>query len=628
MTSLAQKITAHFGGDWHGDEGQFPTPGHSDEDRGMSIRDADDGDVLIHSFNGGDPLAIKDECRRLGLLPSRDPGGNEQRQTGCYEYRDPEGAVLYRTRRIEEPDRRKRFIAERPSGRGGWVAKLGDVPRVLYLLPELLAADSAQPVYLVEGERKADKLAGWGLVSTACAFGAKGWRDAYAASLTGRTVIILPDNDDEGRGFADRARASIEKAGGRPVIVALPGLDAKGDIMDWKGTADELAALTDAALRSQSSETAPELLSYVDAADLESWPLQAREWMLEGYEPRGAATLITGAGAVGKTLAAQQRLTCSAIGKNFLGLETRSGVSILITAEEPIDELHRRQEAINSALGITWKQLRGRLILVSLKGEQNLQFCNFEPSGRMNLTDRWKSTRATIQHVRAEHVALDNVAHFFAGDENNRNHVAAFTGLLDRLAIEIGGGVLFLGHPNKSGDEYSGSTGWENHVRSRLYMSIPAGHDSDARLLSRSKPNYAQRGDDVAFRWHNWAFVLPDELPPLVANELASCARAVEENDRFLQCLAKATEERRSTSPNPHASNFAPRVFAKMPMARHMSAKAFEEAMERLLHLGKIVGEQQLFKRDNRAWVTGLGLAPTIAPTPHQPSAPTAPTEN
>ena len=37
--TLAQDITKRFNGDWHGDYGTFPTPGHGPKDRGMSVKD-------------------------------------------------------------------------------------------------------------------------------------------------------------------------------------------------------------------------------------------------------------------------------------------------------------------------------------------------------------------------------------------------------------------------------------------------------------------------------------------------------------------------------------------------------------------------------------------------------------
>ncbi len=44
--------------------------------------------------------------------------------------------------------------------------------------------------------------------------------------------------------------------------------------------------------------------------------------MVRGLIPRGAVTMITGDGGVGKSLLAQQLLTAAAIGRDFLGCET------------------------------------------------------------------------------------------------------------------------------------------------------------------------------------------------------------------------------------------------------------------------------------------------------------------
>jgi len=261
-----------------------------------------------------------------------------------------------------------------------------------------------------------------------------------------------PTTTKPGRAFAAEVKTAVPGA----VIVELPGLLPKGDIMDWQGTADELRALVDAALNPPDK-----LLPFVDAGDWEGVETLPREWMLEGWEPKGSCTYLTGIGASGKSLLAQQRMTCSAAGVPFLGAAVTPGISIYITCEDDIDELHRRQEAINAALGISWSDIRGRLFLVSLKGLQNNELCTFDAAGRMATTPRWEELRAAIRSIGATHATLDNVAHLFAGNENIRNQVAAFTGLLDRLAGDIGGGVLLLGHPNKAGDEFSGSTAWE-----------------------------------------------------------------------------------------------------------------------------------------------------------------------
>lgn len=365
-----------------------------------------------------------------------------------------------------------------------------------------------------------------------------------------------------------------------------------------------------------------EPLPWLDGADLCGTAATPREWMLEGWEPRGSVTYLTGVGASGKSLLAQQRMTCSALGIPFLGIPTRPGVSLYLTCEDDEGELHRRQETINAALGVDAERLRGRLVLQSLKGVIGNELATFDERGRMKPSNRMAQLESLISRTGATHVALDNVAHLFAGNEIIRNQVAAFLGMLEGLAQRINGGVTLIGHPNKSGAEFSGSTAWENQVRSRVFLSNPTsaddGNDPDARLITNSKPNYAQRGQRIDFRWHNWAFVRDADLPTDVRNQLRDSAQAAAENDVFLKCLAKATEEKRPTSTATSASNFAPRVFAKMTIGKGISKDGFERALERLLHLGVIINGQNVYQRDNRAWVTGIGLALTPAPTPHE----------
>ncbi len=69
MLSL-HEIARALDGEVKGNPALFPTPGHSPKDRGSwatLAEGAPDG-VLIHSSNGGDPLAIKGQLRAAGVL--------------------------------------------------------------------------------------------------------------------------------------------------------------------------------------------------------------------------------------------------------------------------------------------------------------------------------------------------------------------------------------------------------------------------------------------------------------------------------------------------------------------------------------------------------------------------------
>ncbi|OQW45380.1 MAG: hypothetical protein A4S16_13580 [Proteobacteria bacterium SG_bin6] len=623
MTDL-HRIAAATGGEVRGNSVAFPTPGHSKRDRGTIATlapNAPDG-LLVHSFNGGDPLAIKDQLREKGVLPDRGNGGGEGwRVTGTYEFADERGAVLYRTRRHEHPREPKRYSAERANGNGGWANGLGDTRRVLYRLPELLAADHATPVYLVEGERKADKLARWGFVATAIAFGCKGWRKCYADALAGRTVAILPDNDEPGRKFAEEARAAIEAAGGRAFVIELPGLPQKGDVMDWRGTPDELRALTDAAINRP-----PETFPLLDLAALAAERPQQRAFALATFIPLGELTLFTGPGGAGKSLFGQQLATSIAAGLPFLGLEAMRGRALYVTAEDDERELHWRQDHIARRLGVVFN-LPG-LFLASLRGRLGNELCTFDAEGRLRPSPAFKLLGDTIRATGASFVVLDNVAHLFTGNENDRGQVTQFANLLHRLGKETGATILLVAHPNKNGDSYSGSTAWLNAVRSQIVLDWRRDgegsiSDPDARELKLGKANYARAGETLAFRWHDFALVRDDDLPADTRAELAATIQATGDNELFLRCLDERNRQERTVSDSPASRTYAPKVFADMAESKRIGRARLEAAMERLFKIGAI--ERGFVYRDGAEGKDRFGLrrppADLPADLPPTPSA-------
>jgi hypothetical protein len=107
-----------------------------------------------------------------------------------YDYTDEDGQVLYQTVRYQPKDFRQR----QPNSKGGWLWNLKDVRLVLYRLTELLKC-AAETVFICEGEKDVDALAGLGLLATCNPMGAGKWRDQYAETLRGRRVVVITDND-------------------------------------------------------------------------------------------------------------------------------------------------------------------------------------------------------------------------------------------------------------------------------------------------------------------------------------------------------------------------------------------------------------------------------------------------
>jgi putative DNA primase/helicase len=161
-----------------------------------------------------------------------------------YPYADAAGRLLFEVVRTADP---KGFYQRRPSSKGdSRVNGLGDIVPVPYRLRELATADPAVTVHIPEGEKDVDALVALGLVATCNPMGAGKWRDAYSDHLTGRNVVILPDNDDAGRDHAQQVARSLRGKAASVKVVELPELPEKGDVSDWLakgGTAEALGDL-------------------------------------------------------------------------------------------------------------------------------------------------------------------------------------------------------------------------------------------------------------------------------------------------------------------------------------------------------------------------------------------------
>lgn len=326
-----------------------------------------------------------------------------------------------------------------------------------------------------------------------------------------------------------------------------------------------------------------------------------RQFIIPGWIVRGSCGLLSGQEGVGKSLIAQQMATCAAIGRDFLGLEIARCPVVYITCEDPLDELWRRQEDINRSLGINMADLEEKLLLVSLKGQIGNELAIFDQQGRLSITPRYQQIEKLTLAFGAGLLFLDNAAHLFTGNENARHDVAAFLGLLERLSEAMAGAVVLLAHPNKQhaqgnkqGNEYSGSTGWSAHVRNRLFLDwaekTEAGDfiGEDGRVLRKSKANYGKKGEEIYFRWHEWAFVRDEDLPEPMAAQLRAVSRDNYENDCFIACLRQRLSERRAVSESRSSRTYAPKEFADMPEARGCTREQLERAMDRLFRLKTI----------------------------------------
>lgn len=222
-------------------------PAHDDQHASLSVNRGDDGRVLLHCHAGCAPIAVCKaiDLRLSDLFPPNNNGDGLGRIVATYDYCDAKGDLLFQVLRYEG----KEFRQRRPNGNGGWIWKLGRTPRVLYRLPELIAADPDERVFVAEGEKDVDRVASAGLKATCNPGGAGKWRRlSDDSALHNRRVAIIADKDEAGRKHAADVAMRLRNRATEIRIVELPG--AGKDASDWfdaGGTVDELIRLVESA---------------------------------------------------------------------------------------------------------------------------------------------------------------------------------------------------------------------------------------------------------------------------------------------------------------------------------------------------------------------------------------------
>ncbi len=251
-----------------GEGWQARCPAHDDQKPSLSIGEGADGRALLNCHAG---CTLEQICDALDLSPGqlfppststkppelagfgqlcrrRRTDSNElcyptpdaaidilSRSTGVsptatWVYRDEAGDECFRVLRFD-PASGKTF---RPIARSdsGWRIGGPPQPMPLYRLPDLVDADR---VYVAEGEKAADAARSIGLTATTSAHGAKAAHKSDWSPLAGKEVILLPDHDAPGQGYADDVARLLDKLHPQPTvrIVELPDLDEGDDVHDW-----------------------------------------------------------------------------------------------------------------------------------------------------------------------------------------------------------------------------------------------------------------------------------------------------------------------------------------------------------------------------------------------------------
>ncbi len=220
------------GGQW-----MCTCPAHDDRNPSLSVKQCDDGRVLLKCFAGCSVDVIADSlglemrdlfpdtgavgsCTHAPKNPRTDSasGGRDTQPDGFdhlddairvytrsmgmhdhrWDYHDADGNLVGVVLRWDTEHGKQIRPVSLIDGR--WVLKGMPEPRPLFKLPELLASED--PIVVCEGEKAADAAIACGYNATTSPHGSKSVKQADWSVLNGRDVIIIPDLDDAGEAHA------------------------------------------------------------------------------------------------------------------------------------------------------------------------------------------------------------------------------------------------------------------------------------------------------------------------------------------------------------------------------------------------------------------------------------------
>lgn len=201
-------------------------PYHNDHNPSLSIS-YKNGKILLHCKAG---CPINDILHRLSIsendLSLNDP--HTPTFEAIYPYHQQSGELLFEVVRYKPKD----FRVRRPDGKDGYIWNLKGITPVIYHLPDVIKAKTCRDtIYITEGEKDCDSLLALGLVATTNPFGAGKWKPEYSEMLSAANVVLVPDNDEEGKRHVISVINSLEGKVKSINVLEIPP-DAK-DVTEW-----------------------------------------------------------------------------------------------------------------------------------------------------------------------------------------------------------------------------------------------------------------------------------------------------------------------------------------------------------------------------------------------------------
>lgn len=489
-TALQQHGCAQRGRDW-------VCPAHQDKDPSLSVTESATG-VVIHCHAG---CATELILATLGLAMSdlfNEKVSTKSERVASYKYTDETGALLYEVVRFEPKDFRQRV----PDA-GGWRWSLNGVRRVLYRLPEVLAAlGEGRRVFIVEGEKDADAFFERGEVATCNSGGAGKWRDEFAAVFRGATVVVVADKDATGRQHAKTVGDSLRGVAATCMIVEPKEGKDSFDHFRAGYNPNEFIDVGELELEQQDEDSENAVLGrLLTTAQLIELP--APTYIIDKLLVSDSIALIYGQPSAGKSFLALDWALSIASGQPWMEHSVVQGPVLYIVAEG-LSGIGQRV--------IAWQAERGAEV-----GE-----VSWHPQA-INLLDvgAVDELAAAVDAIQPVAVFVDTLARSMPGaDENASISMSQVIEVLDRLRTLTRASVVAVHHTPKDGSSPRGHSSLLGGVQTAIKV---VKEDGDITVSVEKQKDDAEIALKLRMRQSENSVVLypsPMEDRDVVTNEV------------------------------------------------------------------------------------------------------------
>src|SRR3972149_4036961 len=304
-------------------------PAHDDSNPSLSISEGSDGRVLINCFSGCSPemICMSLDIGIIDLFPEKIHAEDvSTRQRTEYLYLDERGGQLFAKIRLEPGfgGKPKSFYWERLNEQGERLKSIEGCRRVLYRPPAILEAiGEGKTIFLVEGEKDADKLATYGLMATTAPESLK-WHEEFTSALQEADIVILYDMDKTGLERRDLLIKNLYGKVKRLRGIDLPGIQYQeshgNDVPHWLAEGNTKQNLLEIGDKKPNYELQRPKgsIQAVTIDEFLNMELPKREMLLSPFLPSQGLCLLYAKRGIGKTHVALGIAYAVATGRSFL----------------------------------------------------------------------------------------------------------------------------------------------------------------------------------------------------------------------------------------------------------------------------------------------------------------------